>query len=349
MKKLSIILPFYGEDIETIQPMLSSINNQEACTPSDYELILVDDCGPSNITMEDVKKYLWKFDARIIKMEKNGGPGNARQFGIDNSKAEYVTMGDCDDVLYSNYVFNFFEQVLYKEQPDTAHTRWFSCHYVPNMNYMMQPMGPEATWFFGKFYKRSFLEKNNLRMHPELRVHEEIQIVRLAPQLTKNFKFYDFPTYVWSTSEGSITRKNDGEYAYTGNATYIKSNDILLDRMISVNKDEALKQAWAVILLMWTSFQNIDYDNGQAKDWKDQTEKAISYFINKWGDKIFELASQNPQFTQIQLEEYKGINAQLQKFPKETFDNWYERMKKLEITEFPDYKQPDTTTVKKGK
>ena len=30
MKQLEIILPFYNEDIETIQPMLSSINNQLA-------------------------------------------------------------------------------------------------------------------------------------------------------------------------------------------------------------------------------------------------------------------------------------------------------------------------------
>lgn len=348
MKRLSIILPFYAEDLETIEPMLSSINNQQACTPSYYELILVNDCGPSTITEEDVKKYLWKFDSRIIKMKENGGPGNARQFGIDNSKAEYVLMGDCDDVLHNNLVFNFFENQLYRDQPDAAHTNWFSHNYIPNVGDVIQPMGLEFTWFFGKFYKRSFLEQNNLRMHPDLRVHEELQIVRLAPYYSNNIKHYDFPTYIWSTSEGSITRKNNGEYAYTGNATYMYSNDILLERAITKNEMEALKGAYSTILLGYTSYINIDWE-GVAKDYKSQTDNMCSYFINKWIPKINEFKKMHPEFEQVLLNEYKGMQNQLEKLPKITFDSWLDMMKDLNITKLPDFIQPDTTTAKKGK
>lgn len=348
MKKLSIILPFYGEDLETIEPMLSSINNQQACTPSNYELILVNDCGPSTITEEDVKKYLWKFDSRIIKMKENGGPGNARQFGIDASKAEYVMMGDCDDVLQNNMVFYFFETQLYRDQPDAAHTNWMSHHYIPNVGDIIQPMGIEFTWFFGKFYKRSFLEQNKLRMHPNLRVHEEIQIVRLAPYYTDNIKHYDFPTYIWSTSEGSITRKNNGEYAYTGNATYMYSNDLLLDRAVAKKEGDALQSAYAVILLGYTSNENIDW-TGPAKDYKKQTDEMASYFINKWLPKINAYKEKHPEFERSLLQEYKNMQGQLEKIPSKTFDQWLEEMKSLNITELPEFVQPDTTTIKKGK
>lgn len=347
MKKLEIILPFYGEDVETIEPMLSSINNQVGCTPSDYLLTLVDDAGPCKITEEDVKKYLWKFDFKILHMKENGGPGNARQFGIDESKAEYVMLGDCDDMLQNNMVFNFFENQLYKDQPDFAHTKWFSYHYIPNAGNIIQPMNPEFTWFFGKFYKREFLEKYKLREDPRLRVHEEIQIVRLAPHYSQNAKYYDFPTYIWSTSEGSITRRNDQEYAYTGMATYIFSNDILLDRLVTLNRDEALKQAIQCILLTWTSFQNCDYD-GKAKDWKKQTEEMISYFINKWETNIELRRNENAQFKQLELEVYKNMQGQLQGIPKEDYQTWYKRMKELNIKEVPEFKQPNTTTAKKG-
>lgn len=348
MKKLEIILPMYREDIETIAPMLSSINNQVACTPSDYLLTLVNDCGPTTVTEEDVKKYLWKFDFQILKTPENGGPGVARQFGIDKSKAEYVMLGDCDDMLQNNMVFHFFENQLYKDQPDFAHTKWFAYHYQPKLGNVIQPMNPEFTWFFGKFYKREFLEKYKIREDDRLRVHEEIQIVRLAPHYSTNGKFYDFPTYIWCTSEGSITRRNDQEYAYTGMATYIWSNDILLERIIKLNRDEALKQAEQCILLTWSSFQNTDYD-GVAKDWKAQTEQTASYFINKW-DKEFELQrKQKPEWERLELEIYKNMQGQLQQVPKEEYKAWYERIKAMNIQELPEIRQPNITDVKKGK
>ena len=347
MKKLEIILPIYREDIDTIAPMLSSINNQVACTPSDYLLTLVNDCGPTTVTEEDIKKYLWKFDFQILKTPENGGPGVARQYGIDKSKAEYVMMGDCDDMLQNNMVFYFFENQLYKEQPDFAHTKWFAYHHNPNGE-VIQSMNPEFTWFFGKFYKREFLEKYNLREDPRLRVHEEIQIVRLAPHYSKKGKMYDFPTYIWCTSEGSITRRNNQEYSYTGMATYIWSNDILLDKMVKLNRDEALKQAAQCMMLTWASFQNIDYD-GIAKDWKEQTEKMASYFINKWDLELDLQRQQKPEWQKTELDIYKGMQNQLQGLPKEDYQVWHNRIKALEIKECPEIKQPNITDVKKGK
>lgn len=348
MKKLDIIIPYYNEDIETIEPLLTSINNQVGCTNSDFQLVLINDCGNSTITEEDVKKYLWKFDFKILKTEKNVGPGMARQYGIDHSKADYVLMGDCDDMLQNNMVFNFFEYQLYRDQPDFAHTRWLSYSRVPNVGNIIHPMEPEFTWFFGKFYKREFLEKYKIREDERLRVHEEIQIVRLAPFYTKNAKFYDFPTYIWCTSDGSITRRNNQEYAYTGMAEYIFSNDILLDKIITLDRNEALKQAVQCILLTWSSFQNIDYNEGEAKNWKEQTEKMISYFINKW-EVQFELARENnPAFKQLEVELYKGMQVQLQKLPNEDYQQWYKRIKDMNIKECPEFKHPNTTFEKKG-
>jgi len=347
MKKLEIILPFYNEDLETIEPMLSSINNQVGCTPSDYLLTLVNDCGNSEITEKDIKKYLWKFDFKIIKTPENGGPGVARQYGIDQSKADYVFLGDCDDMLQNNMVFNFFENQLYRDQPDFAHTKWFTYAEVPNAGKIIQPQNIEFTWFFGKFYKREFLEKYNIREDLRLRVHEEIQIVRLAPHYTKNAKIYDFPTYIWMPSDGSITRRNGQEYAYTGMAEYIFSNDILLDKVLTLNRSEALKQAYQVMLLTWASFQNQDYEN-EGKDWKEQTENMISYFINKWEKLIDLLKDQDQNFNRVLMETYKGMQNQLQKLPKEDYISWYNKMKTLNIKEVPEFRHPNITAKKKG-
>ncbi|WP_240338622.1 glycosyltransferase family A protein [Lactococcus lactis] len=98
MKKVSIIIPFKGQTEAELMLPLSSIYNQIGVDLSQLDIHLVNDGGK---TID-----LSKFDVLADRLEihyheiPNGGPGVARQYGIDNSISEYIMFIDADDVLY---------------------------------------------------------------------------------------------------------------------------------------------------------------------------------------------------------------------------------------------------------
>ena len=97
---VSIIIPIYNVE-QYITVCLQSVGAQ---TYTDYEVILVDDCGTDN-TMNLVEKFIndninvkdnrW----RVIRQEKNMGPSAARNLGVASAKGEYIFFLDSDDTL----------------------------------------------------------------------------------------------------------------------------------------------------------------------------------------------------------------------------------------------------------
>ena len=90
--KLSIIVPIYNVR-NFLHKCINSILNQ---TYKDYELILVDDGSSdgSSLICDDYKER----DERICVFHKeNGGLSDARNYGLDHSKGEYVAFVDSDD------------------------------------------------------------------------------------------------------------------------------------------------------------------------------------------------------------------------------------------------------------
>lgn len=91
--KISAVMALYNTPYNYLQATVESILNQ---TFADFELIVVDDAS----TLE-YKKFFEKFkDERIkyIKLEKNAGPGNARNVGIKEAKGGFTAITDSDDI-----------------------------------------------------------------------------------------------------------------------------------------------------------------------------------------------------------------------------------------------------------
>ena len=87
-KQIDIIIPAFKEQ-NTILRTLSSIACQSIL--NDIEVTIVNDACPNG----DYKKFVDMFSPYMkikeIKMETNKGPGQARQFGIDNTSNEFFT------------------------------------------------------------------------------------------------------------------------------------------------------------------------------------------------------------------------------------------------------------------
>ncbi len=97
--KISIIIPSYNEE-KNISRCLDSVLNQ---TFTDFEVLCVDD-GSTDKTFDIIKKYSEK-DGRIIPLKNpEKGVSSARNFGIDNSKGEYIGFVDSDDFIPENFI-----------------------------------------------------------------------------------------------------------------------------------------------------------------------------------------------------------------------------------------------------
>ena len=95
MPHLSIISPVYNA--EKILPVLvERIESSIQKFTSDYEIILVEDCGPDNSW--EVIESLANTNSKIvgIKLSRNFGQHYAITAGLDQAKGDWVVVMDCD-------------------------------------------------------------------------------------------------------------------------------------------------------------------------------------------------------------------------------------------------------------
>lgn len=90
MPKVSIIVPVYNVE-KYISKCIESIINQSY---TDFEILIVDDGSPDR-SIEKIEVY---DDPRIkILRKENGGLSDARNYGLERSKGEYIIFVDSDD------------------------------------------------------------------------------------------------------------------------------------------------------------------------------------------------------------------------------------------------------------
>lgn len=106
MVKVSIIVPVYNVE-KYLEKCLDSLVNQ---TMKDIEIIVVNDGSPDN-SQKIIDKYIKKYP-KLIKgyVKENGGLSDARNYGIEIAKGEYIGFVDSDD-----YVEPTMFEKLYKK------------------------------------------------------------------------------------------------------------------------------------------------------------------------------------------------------------------------------------------
>jgi len=91
---VDIVMPAYNPGKEFVDAIRSCLNQSY----KKYSIIVVDD--HSSV---DVKKLLWDFPSvKYIRNDKNLGPAGARNVGIKESKAEYISFLDADDIMHKD-------------------------------------------------------------------------------------------------------------------------------------------------------------------------------------------------------------------------------------------------------
>ena len=109
-KKFSVVTSVYKSDNPVFfDRALSSITELQTVIPD--EVVLVVDGPVSDDLNEVIAKYEKKYDIfNVIRLEKNGGLGNALKIAVENTKYELIARMDSDDVSVST---RFEEQLRF--------------------------------------------------------------------------------------------------------------------------------------------------------------------------------------------------------------------------------------------
>lgn len=226
-KFLSIVIPRYRETEMEVFPLLSSINGQVGVDFTDMEVIIANDGGGTGPLDENFLD-LFQMDIRQVELPENGGPGVARQAGMDAARGTYIMFCDADDCLHNVGVLGALTQEAERTAADMLTSSWLEEIRLPDGQYSYITHEQENTWMHGKLFRRAFLADNGIRFHPELRVHEDSYFLSIAAAAAKNARHMAVTTYVWKFREDSITRRDGAVYTYASIPTFIAANTMAM-------------------------------------------------------------------------------------------------------------------------
>jgi glycosyltransferase involved in cell wall biosynthesis len=234
MKEIAVIMPVYKAH-DTIQQTLSSIEMQKA---SDYKVYLVVD-GEEEGSYDYLKER--NVDLDIFYMEENGGPGVARQYGIDNTEEPFISFMDADDTYFTSLAL-YYQHLPLKE--DTV--AMVSCDFAQEKkDHTIKIMENDMVWMHGKMYRREFLDKNNIRFN-DTRANEDVgfntQCQCYANEKEQVYLSKDI-TYLWQWRDDSTVRADNAAYAFNQSIDGFVVNKIYAFQSVLEQKeiDDAVK------------------------------------------------------------------------------------------------------------
>ena len=209
--RIVIIIPAYRAH-STIMRCLSSIAIQTII--EDVSVVLVNDCCPEGDYAEAVKAFGPCMDIREIRAPVNGGPGTARQIGIDNSDSEFIAFVDADDFLFKA---TSLETLRREISTDDTYMCASGAFYSPKYRDDPTKNSQLMVWLFGKLYRRAFLDKYKIRFNGT-RANEDSGFNRTVLMLCDNpqerIKLIEEVLYYYSARDKSITNINGNIYYF---------------------------------------------------------------------------------------------------------------------------------------
>lgn len=254
-RKIDVVIPAYNVPDHILYRCLASIACQDIL--NELEVTIVDDASTQQNYAEIIRRFKPFMKINLLRYEVNGGPGVARQYGIDHTQNGYLTFIDADDTLngafalkalrngieMQNNVFQMcvgvFDEVHESELP-------------PGEGPMLMAHEQDMVWMFGKLYRRSFIDRYNIRFHETSRANEDNgfnTICRLCSSDQEPINFIAAHVYYWHENLNSITRINDCQYSYGGSDR--DSFYGFVENMIYAIKEAKKRKPYNGLIAMW--------------------------------------------------------------------------------------------------
>lgn len=260
MNELEIIIPAYNAH-STIIKTLDSIKIQKDLPK--YHITIVNDFSTNYVDIINNYKQYLNIDEIITK--ENIGPGGARQYGVDNTESKYIVFIDSDDYFENETSIIDLYNEIEKSNADLVISNFI---YERDNIRVVKEHNP--VWLHGKIYRRSFLDKHNIRFN-FTRANEDNGYNSLIFLLNPILVFLNKITYVYSENSESITRKDNRLYKFTGLEWYAYNINWAIEEAEKRNVSEkslAIKSI-SGLSVMYHSYLDLfdEYDVSKILKW----------------------------------------------------------------------------------
>jgi glycosyltransferase involved in cell wall biosynthesis len=306
-KLIDIIIPAYNAH-KTINKTLGSIVCQsiiDKCT-----VTIVNDGGDNYSKLIEIfSEYM---DIREIGYQDNRGPGQARQYGIDNTNCQWLVFVDADDTFYGALTLEIYMDHIGDSKDPCAILvdSFYQPTYSPSFDLKIIPAN--MTWMFAKVYNRNFINKYNIRFN-ESRANEDAGFntvfeICLLEDKTYKAVVLQTPLYCWNFNPDSITRINNSEFYFKDNLISFVDNIIYAIKRLEeiFPNGEKIKEKKIELLVF------LYYVFCQISNLDTKYVKKNLYAIVKFYNEVFKPCDDlDKDYLNKKLIEYSNIRLQM--------------------------------------
>lgn len=248
MNKFSIITPQYNS-FELMDKYFNSMENQSF---KDFELIIVDDCSTDE-SYDKLKKKVEdsQLNIKLLQTPQNGGPGKARNMGIENATGEWITFVDNDDWVDEEFL-EIINGIIEREKVNCViydYYQWLEGKTTVAHSMYINETGRKTlsdcmvavrNHTVGKVYKLS--ECGNVRF-PDVRRCEDVAYVLQAIVACGSAYYYNTPLYYYRQRPTSLSNNSKMDHS-----DMVKAFAILEEKFLKVYPQEIKNKSVTDIL-----------------------------------------------------------------------------------------------------
>ena len=255
-RTIDIIIPAYNVPDNILFRCLASIACQDIV--SELEVTIVDDASTEQNYEEVAEHFNSIMKVNVLRYETNGGPGVARQYGIDHTSNGYMTFIDADDTFNGSFALKALRNGIEMNNGlyhmcvgtfDEVHEDGLK----PGDGPILMAHEQDLVWMFGKLYRRSFIDKYKIHFHAISRANEDSGVntmIRLCSSEQEQINYISAHVYYWHENLNSITRANDCQYSYGSSSR--DSFYGYVENMIFAIKEAKKRKPYNGFITMWS-------------------------------------------------------------------------------------------------
>ena len=211
MPKVSVIVPVYNVEKYVLR-CLSSLENQ---TLQDIEIIVVND-GSKDKSKELILKFKENYNNIVYVEKENGGLSDARNYGMNFAKGEYIAFLDADDFVdYTTYEKMYKKAI--EEKADYVECDFYWAYHIEKDKWNnKKDIGYRYHDKKEMFEKGRVIAWNKLINRTSIKhefpvglLYEDVEFFyKLIPDINK-FAFVEEPLIYYVQREDSIIKKQN--------------------------------------------------------------------------------------------------------------------------------------------
>ena len=244
---ISVIIPVYNVE-DYLHYAIESLGKQ---TYKNFEIILVND-GSTDDSGKLCDEYSEKYSNVRVFHKENGGLSDARNFGVQKAKGEFITFLDPDDYLEA-YSLELLASIQEKHNCEIVSTRVkatelynvYSNHSlteedIKNVIVMDRDVFLEEAFYdkvatvsaCGKLYRKSILEIP----FPKGRIYEDLYIISEHVEKTNKIVHTPIQIYNYYKRQGSIVNSKFTSKQYDFFDAIAYNRQVIREKINNVDK-----------------------------------------------------------------------------------------------------------------